>query len=41
MLKTDKDSKVLIADAKQIKLTKKTELSLIKCEKAMVYKNWI
>ena len=30
-----------IADAKQIKLTKKTELSLIKCEKAIVYKNWI
>ena len=28
-----------IAEAKQISDTKKTEFSLIKCEKAIVYKN--
>ena len=30
-----------MADARQINETKKTELSLMRWEKAIVYKNWI
>lgn len=30
-----------MAEARQIKDTKKTELRRIRCEKAIVYRNWI